>query len=187
MRQSDQPGRPQRKPTRLPLDAYSKPGSWYFVTICCHSKRSVLGPTPLREVVRQILMETAARNRVELAAYTILPDHVHFICSAGQSGVIGFVREFKSRTAREISRRTRSRSLWQRGFFDHKIRSEESLREKCLYVWMNPVRRQLVRHPEEYPWSGACLSRLKTRTGGDKPLPYPGYSAVSVHGTSLRG
>lgn len=43
---------------------------------------------------------------------------------------------------------------WQKGFFDHVLRSEESYSEKWLYVAENPVRKQLSASPEAWPYHG---------------------------------
>ena len=43
---------------------------------------------------------------------------------------------------------------WQKGFFDHVMRSEESYSEKWLYVAENPVRKRLAAHPEGWPYQG---------------------------------
>ena len=43
---------------------------------------------------------------------------------------------------------------WQKGFFDHVMRSEESYSEKWLYVAENPVRKKLAAHPEDWPYQG---------------------------------
>ncbi|HUI07086.1 MAG TPA: hypothetical protein VL486_08770 [Verrucomicrobiae bacterium] len=43
---------------------------------------------------------------------------------------------------------------WQKGFFDHVLRSSESYEEKWLYVLQNPVRAGLVSRAEEWPYQG---------------------------------
>jgi putative transposase len=43
---------------------------------------------------------------------------------------------------------------WQKGFFDHVMRSEESYSEKWLYVAENPVRKKLSARPEDWPYQG---------------------------------
>jgi REP element-mobilizing transposase RayT len=149
---------PRRKPIRLPADAYYKPATWYYVTVCCRAKESLFESPAKRDLVQQILRQTAMQNRVELAAYTIMPNHLHAICSAGEQGLPGFIRGFKSKTAVEFRRRFNQSSPWQFRYFDHKVRSEESLQEKSRYVWLNPVRWGLVRRPEDYPWNGSLRS-----------------------------
>jgi REP element-mobilizing transposase RayT len=42
--------------------------------------------------------------------------------------------------------------LWQEESFDHVLRSEESLQQKIEYIRQNPVRRGLVKTPEDYRW-----------------------------------
>ena len=148
---------PQRKCIRLPLGEYRVSGVSFFITICCHQKKPLLLPFGRRELVRRILVRLALQQRVELAAYTVIPTHTHFVASAGTHGLIGFVRDFKSATARVLRRRGLSVQVWQRSFFDHKLRSDESLVRKCGYIWMNPVRLGLAKKPEDYRWSGAVL------------------------------
>ena len=108
--------------------------------------------------MRDALCHTARTQRVELAAYSVLPTHLHFIASGGRLGLLAFVREFKSRSAVELSRRGIPVPQWQRSFFDRKLRSRESVRRKCAYIWNNPVRSGLAKKPEDYPWSGASLT-----------------------------
>ena len=43
---------------------------------------------------------------------------------------------------------------WQDGFHDHKFRSPESEARKWEYVCLNPVRYDLVKRPEEWPYGG---------------------------------
>ena len=44
--------------------------------------------------------------------------------------------------------------IWQREFFDHVLRSEESYAEKWEYVRQNPVRAGLAVDAEEWPFQG---------------------------------
>jgi len=108
--------------------------------------------------VRDALCLVARTQRVELAAYSVLPTHLHFIASGGRLGLLAFVREFKSRSALALARCGIPFPQWQRSFFDHKLRSRESVRRKCAYIWNNSVRAGLAKKPEDYPWSGASLT-----------------------------
>jgi REP element-mobilizing transposase RayT len=44
--------------------------------------------------------------------------------------------------------------LWQRDFWDTQMRSRAHYEEKLSYVRMNPVRKELVKTPEEWPYQG---------------------------------
>jgi hypothetical protein len=48
--------------------------------------------------------------------------------------------------------------IWQRGFFDHLLRSEESYAQKWDYVRGNPVRAQLVEKVEDWPYAGEFVT-----------------------------
>lgn len=41
---------------------------------------------------------------------------------------------------------------WQRGFFDHRLRSTESYDLKAAYIRANPVRAGLVDEATKWPW-----------------------------------
>jgi putative transposase len=42
--------------------------------------------------------------------------------------------------------------VWQEEFFDHVLRSHDSLAEKVDYIRQNPVRAGLVEDEKEYRW-----------------------------------
>lgn len=44
--------------------------------------------------------------------------------------------------------------FWQRGFFDHILRSQESYAQKWAYVQLNPIRAGLVSRVDEWPYQG---------------------------------
>ena len=50
-----------------------------------------------------------------------------------------------------------ARLIWQRGFFDHLLRSAESYGQKWNYVRENPVRAGLVAQPEDWPYAGEIV------------------------------
>src|SRR5260370_1108861 len=48
---------------------------------------------------------------------------------------------------------TGAAAFWQRRFYDFNVWSAEKLREKLEYMHANPVKRKLVVHPKDWPWS----------------------------------
>jgi REP element-mobilizing transposase RayT len=53
--------------------------------------------------------------------------------------------------------RPASPKLWQPGFFDHLLRSEESYEQKWRYVRENPVRAGLASRAEDWPYQGEVV------------------------------
>ncbi len=49
--------------------------------------------------------------------------------------------------------REEPRSFWQARFHDFNVYSEGKKKEKLNYIHANPVKRGLVNHPKDWPWS----------------------------------
>jgi hypothetical protein len=48
---------------------------------------------------------------------------------------------------------TEEKHFWQRRFYDFNVWSEKKFKEKLDYMHANPVKRGLVLHPKDWPWS----------------------------------
>lgn len=48
--------------------------------------------------------------------------------------------------------------IWQRGFFDHVLRSDESYAQKWEYVRNNPIRAGLVRDADVWNFAGEIVT-----------------------------
>ena len=52
--------------------------------------------------------------------------------------------------------------FWQRRFFDFNVWSLKKRVEKLEYMHMNPVKRGLLTHPKDWPWSSfSFYSKMK--------------------------
>jgi putative transposase len=65
----------------------------------------------------------------------------------GNARLSNLVRDFKRITTRI------AKIDWQRNFFDHRLRHDESLDEKVAYIRNNPVRAGLITEGEEWPYA----------------------------------
>lgn len=79
--------------------------------------------------------------------WLVMPDHVHgLIALSSSESLAKVVGDWKRFTHR------RTGVAWQPNFFDHRIRSHESLDEKLAYVCANPVRAGLAAANISWPW-----------------------------------
>ena len=68
-----------------------------------------------------------------------MPDHIHAIMRfEGEQRMPNVIRAWKRWTAQQEG------IIWQRGFFDHRLRTEDSSTEKRDYILQNPVRAGLI-------------------------------------------
>lgn len=102
---------------------------------------------------------TFHKPRIQLHAVIVMPDHVHMLLTPlrDENGwpfpLQDILQCLKGTTAHRINKMLgTSGPVWEEESFDHVLRSEESLKEKCEYIRQNPVRAKLVRRPEEYRW-----------------------------------
>jgi len=125
-----------------------------------------------------------ANKGLQLFAYVVMPHHLHLICAAGEQLHI-VMRDFKRFTSRQIHDRMkadgrdtllewlklatqRARAdrdelgLWQDGFHPQATTTRPVFEQKLRYLHENPVRKGLVRTPEEWWYSSArCYAGLK--------------------------
>ena len=83
----------------------------------------------------------------------LMPDHVHLLMSfARDKGVNSAIAQWKRYASREM------KIQWQAGYFEHRLRNEESHVEKAHYIRMNPVRAGLIENPDEWPYAWPQLN-----------------------------
>ena len=134
----------------------------YFVTTCTKNRRKILARDDVSNILIKEWRAAHRRHGWTVGRYVIVPDHVYFFCRAELDAkpLSDFVGFWKSYTSRRIHALERPRStpaataLWQREFFDHVLRSNESYSEKWNYVRENPIRAGLVSHADEWKYAG---------------------------------
>jgi putative transposase len=130
--------------------------SRYFLTICVYPRRPVFHDLDAGRWVSAQLLHTSKRFDFEIPAYCVMPDHLHVLAegTAKDADLRRFVSRWKQLTGYDWKRRT-GQTLWQKGYFDHVLRDEESDLRVIKYIVSNPVRAGLVDSPQDYPLTGS--------------------------------
>ena len=144
-------GVPERKASRLATYNYSQSGV-YFITICSKNKRCTFGTivgggvpdaprtrlSPTGKIVaRQLGNMIAFYPHVRIEKYVVMPNHIHLLIAI-QQGPSGASRTPPPTSARasqvipmfistlkRLTNKTAGHALWQRGYYDHIIRSPD--------------------------------------------------------------
>jgi len=140
-------GRPIRKPLNHSAHFHGRFGATYFITICC--QRRGVNQLCFKDVAG-ILFETARRYHSSQRWYVklllLMPDHLHMLIGVpGDAQLSNLIRDFKRITTRIAN------IAWQRNFFDHRLRHDESENEKLAYIRANPIRSGLIEPKDHWP------------------------------------
>lgn len=141
---------PVRKRSRLPTFDYRTPGA-YCVTICAYRRKAIFGccvddelrPTAAALAVERCWAEIPVHfGTVDIDVFVVMPNHVHGILLFEDGAptlptVIGSFKSAASRDIRMLSSLT-SVPVWQRGYYERVVRTEEELEAIRRYVLENP-------------------------------------------------
>jgi putative transposase len=83
-----------------------------------------------------------------------MPDHLHFLACPREDGasVLTFTDRYKGRVTNRSWTLGWQGKLWQPRYFDHIVRTDESLIAIAEYILNNPVRKHLVEQAEDWQW-----------------------------------
>jgi putative transposase len=152
---------PCTPPPRLSPDNCFGPRR-YFLTICTHLRLAFFSKAEFVAPAIDQLRECSREHEFAVIAYCFMPDHVHMLVEGleDRADLREFVRVWKQHTAFCLRRQCGIR-LWQRGYYEHILRSDESAVDRAQYVITNPVRAGLVQNPLKYPWSGSFVTSVE--------------------------
>jgi putative transposase len=99
------------------------------------------------------LDNTRRSHRLFFTGYVVTPEHVHLLVSEPERGILSTaIQALKQSVARRLALRG-AEPFWQARYYDFNVWSEGKRIEKLNYMHMNPVKRGLVTHPRDWPWS----------------------------------
>ena len=143
-------------------------GAYYFFTVVTYDRRKLFCSEWARRCLREAIIETQARYPYESIAFCLMPEHLHCIWKLPEDDANYsirwsltkglFTRQYRRRTSHpEATTASRARKeeacVWQRQFWEHRIRDERDLQKHVDYIHWNPVKHGLVKRLEDWPWS----------------------------------
>jgi len=156
----------------------------YFCTITVLDWLPILVEARYIDPVIDSLRFSREQKGLEVFAFVVMPNHVHLIAAARED-LHAVMRDFKRFSSRTIHDRLREDGrgtvlgwlaaatqrarreqdelgLWQDGFHPQELVSRGLFEQKLNYLHANPVRKGLVRCPEDWWYSlAACYAGRK--------------------------
>ena len=139
---------------------FSESGSFYAVTKCILNREKLLISNPsspvdssnISDIVVSSLKYLHEKETIDCWGYVIMPDHLHMILRlSGSQSISEVLSSFSKHTSRKINKGLgRSGRLWEKGFYERKIRSEDELSNQLGYSRENPVRKGYVEDARDW-------------------------------------
>ena len=141
----------------MPEYDYNSSGR-YFITICTMQKKKILSDvsvgatigrppivhlSPIGRIVKEAIQEIPnVYPMVEINHFVIMPNHIHLLLSiVGDSGrpmVAPTISRVIQQMKGYVTKRSK-RPIWQKGFYDHVVRTDRDFREIYIYIDNNPA------------------------------------------------
>ena len=107
------------------------------------------------ELLISVLEASRGRLGFLLCGYVLMPDHWHALFWPQYPLLIERLLHDakKIMTLRLHARRGTQGPLWQHQYWDRFVRHEKEFGERLDYMHLNPVKKGLVKRPEDWRWS----------------------------------
>jgi putative transposase len=143
-------------------------GAYYFFTVVSHNRRKFLCEPHARNCLKDAWEHVRQSRPFDVVAVCLLPDHLHCVWQLPQNDddfserwalikkrfTRTYLRTGGIETSQSVSRKNkRERGIWQRRFWEHRIRDESDLQRHIDYIHYNPVKHGLAENVEGWPYS----------------------------------
>jgi putative transposase len=129
--------------------------SVYFITASTFQRRLLLSTEPMARLFLEVLFHYRDKRNYFLHEFVLMPDHFHLLLSPTLSleRSLQLIKGgFSYRARKELEFQG---EVWEKSFYDRRVRGMEDYYNFKQYIRRNPVKRGLIGLPEEYPYSSA--------------------------------
>ena len=143
-------------------------GATWFFTVVTFQRQTFLCDKWVRIELREAIEKVQMKYPFKIDAWVLVPDHFHCIWTLPDQDSnfqvrIRLLKRYVTQACSNFlyredlntpSRRKRKEStLWQRRYWEHRIRSETDFKHHMDYIHYNPVKHGLSRSPIEWPYT----------------------------------
>lgn len=127
----------------------------YFITANTARRKQILAHSYIHDAFVRFAL-AGPEHGAWVGCYVLMPDHCHIFVAYDDQKITlsGWTKSLKNALSLALRERGVATPHWQKGFFDHLLRTSESASEKWNYVRENPVRAGLVTRAEQWKFAG---------------------------------
>jgi putative transposase len=141
-------------------------GGTYFFTVVTHARKKILCYEKNIKLIKDAFKNVIKEHPFTLDAFVLLPDHFHCVWTLPENDndfstrlrltKSYFTRKCNDRYKTKASNsraKKKEQSIWQRRFWEHRIRDEKDYEAHVDYIHFNPVKHGYVNSPHEWKHS----------------------------------
>jgi putative transposase len=135
---------------------YQNLANCFFITTSFKDRYPWGRSSGVYEALVMALKYQIIETEAKLAAYVLMPSHIHFALFMDGAKLYGFIRDFKKYTAQKsLYEICGVKAIWQSRYDRQVICTTKVLIKKIEYIHFNPVKAGLVARPQDWKWSSA--------------------------------
>ena len=135
------------------LKRYRQAECLHFITFSCYHREPLLAAPLARDLFEAELERVRRWYGFYVTAYVVMPEHVHLLVSEPERKQLSVAIQMLKQIVSRQLRRKGERQFWQTRYYDFLVSSEKKRLEKLHYIHQNPVKRGLVKRPDDWKWS----------------------------------
>ena len=131
----------------------------YFITASTFQKQQLLQSERMARLFLDVLLNYRSQEKYLLHEFVLMPDHFHLLITPllTLERALQLIKGgFSFRAKKELGFQG---EIWEKSFYDRRVRDWEEYCSFRQYIHRNPVQRRMASIPEDYPYSSAT-SRL---------------------------
>jgi putative transposase len=129
--------------------------STYFITSSTFQKQNLFQSERMAELFIEVLKHYREQQKYLLHEFVLMPNHFHLLITPTLTleRALQFIKGgFSFRAKKELGF---GGEIWEKSFYDRRVRDLQDYQAFCEYIHLNPVKRNWTTVAEDYPYSSA--------------------------------
>ncbi len=127
-------------------------------TLCLQHRIEYFTSRERSDPLIEMLLRAAREHSCGILVYLFMPDHCHILLQGKNDYArpLKMIRTFKQLSGFWFSRHD-PKIRWQKGFYDHILRSDDDVRRNVRYILEHPCRKGIEKDWRKYPLKGSTV------------------------------
>lgn len=130
------------------------PGACYHIVVRGNRRQAIFHEHSDRNLLLDKIRWVRSKTNFKLHAYALMTNHIHLLLETNDVHISKIMRDINGFYTREFNKKyDLVGHLFQGRYRSILVERDTYLLEVSRYIHLNPVRANIVKQPEEYPWS----------------------------------